>query len=105
MLLRLSSLSSYTRIFLVKNMHIPFFQEFESAEVSKMLLAALLALPTILAVAAPKSTVSPNVLDNLKLFAEFSATAYCEESYVRCWDITSFRYIASHIIAMCDRCS
>ena len=54
----------------------------KSAKVSKMLLTTLLALPTVLALSFQESTVSPDVLDNLKLFAEYSATAYCAESYV-----------------------
>ena len=59
-----------------------FFTDFKSPKVSKMLLTSLLVLPTAFALGIQKSTVLPDVLDNLKLFAEYSATAYCEESYV-----------------------
>jgi triacylglycerol lipase len=48
-----------------------------------MFLAPFLLLSGVLAQSAPNVTVSLGLLSDLKLFAEYSAAAYCPENYVK----------------------
>ena len=48
-----------------------------------MLLTPFFLLAGALAQPAPNVTVSPGLLSDLKLFAEYSAAAYCPDNYVK----------------------
>ena len=54
-----------------------------------MFFAPFLLLSGVLAQSAPNVTVSTGLLSDLKLFAEYSAAAYCPENYVKLPDNSS----------------